>query len=376
MPAVNVQDSAHTDPRLTACARALRMSRPALLVSCMQLWGRVLSQGRAVMRVELVAGALGKRPAAVGAALGLYELATVDGDLLDLTPMADMFGGPPGAVAERTDAGADTKLQARRDRVAREVLDALGNDTLTRRELAAKVCRRRSLTLDVVRELVAAGSLAAEGQSVRVAVPSSVTESAPVPTEVPVRNSKNGSGSGSVPSPFSPPTPPSYTPTLENPSPPGARDPGQFTRLYAKLNTVVATVAPQGAVRLLGAVNVLHSIRECLNHPAIREQGEADIERALELLGVQAKAKADAGDPDPWWLLENAWSPGVLEKALKCRDEDTARRRAVGRVGSLQARQAVLPVSQPPASLEEFQQAAARKKAEKEARRAATDQAR
>ena len=104
---------------------------------------------------------------------------------------------------------------------------------------------------------------------------------------------------------------------------------GVFTRLYEKHVAVVANVAPKGTVKLLGAVNVLHKIRECLNHPSIREQEPAAIERALELIGVQAKAKADAGESDPWWLLENAWSPGVLEKALACRDEDTARVRAV-----------------------------------------------
>jgi hypothetical protein len=177
-------------------------------------------------------------------------------------------------------------------------------------------------------------------------------------------------------------------PDQKDPPPPvGARDPGGteqryglrhgsgvFSTLYEKHVAVVASVAPRGAVKLLGAVNVLHKIRECLNHPAIREQEPAAIERALELLGVQAKAKADAGEADPWWLLENAWSPGVLEKALACRDEDTARQRAVRRSRHGAAQQHMpLPVSQPPAPHEVFVELARKQKAEKEARDGASN---
>ena len=170
------------------------------------------------------------------------------------------------------------------------------------------------------------------------------------------------------------------------PPPAGARDPGSteqrygvrhgsdvFSQLYERHRAVVASVAPKGAVKLLGAVNVLHKIRECLNHPSVREQDQAAIERALELLGVQAKAKADAGESDPWWLLENAWSPGVLEKALACRDEDTARMRAVKRPrgggGPMPP-----PTSQPPNSHEYFAELARQQQAEKESQNVPPDQ--
>jgi hypothetical protein len=322
MPPVSVQESAYTDPRLTACARALRMSRPALLLACMQIWSRVLAQGHTRLRVELVAGAMGKRPPAVSAAFGLYELAVVDGDVLDLEPLDDLFGPVPGVLVATVEHGSSYRERERQ-----------------------KKRRQRERQRD-------SGELSPgtdEGQTGDN------------------DGDRRGHVPGTTPPPFPPPTPPPNTPSPKIPPPrahlrdPGQTDAGsglgQYTRLYEKHRAVVAAAAPAGAVKLLGAVNVLHSIRECLNHPAIREQGQAEIERALELLGVQAKAKADAGEADPWWLLENAWSPGVLEKALKCRDEETARHRAVRRNQGPRhaghARQTTL-TSLPPRSAEEF----------------------
>jgi hypothetical protein len=334
MAAVLVQDSAYTDPRLTACARALRMSRPALLVAVMQLWSRVQAQGHARLRVELVAGAMGKRPPAVSAAFGLYELAVADGDVIDLSPLEDLFGDVAAVAAAPSEHGTIREREREKKRRQRE---------------RQRDNHELSLGTD-------GGQTGDNGGDSRGHVP------------------------GTTPSPFSPPTTPPNTPSPKIPPPRahlrdlGQTDAGsglgQYTRLYEKHRAVVAAIAPAGAVKLLGAVNVLHASRECLNHPSIREQGQAEIERALELLGVQAKAKADAGETDPWWLLENAWSPGVLEKALKCGDEATARHRAVRRQP---ARQPTLPVSQPPASREDFVREAARKKAEKEAQRASTN---
>jgi hypothetical protein len=325
MPPVSVHESAYTDPRMTACARALRMSRPALLVAVMQIWSRVQAQGHARLRVELVAGAIGKRPPAVSAAFGLYELAVVDGDVLDLEPLGDLFGDVATVAAAPSEN--DGSRERERDKKRRQ-----------------RERQRDSYELSPGTN---------GGQT----------------------GDNDGDRRGHVPNTPSPKIPPPRA-HLRDPGPADAGSGlGQYTQLYEKHRAVVAAAAPAGAVKLLGAVNVLHSIRECLNHPAIREQGQADIERALELLGVQAKAKADAGEADPWWLLENAWSPGVLEKALKCRDEETARHRAVRRQSGPQPRQAVLPVSQPPASHEDFVREAARKKAEKEAQRAATNPA-
>jgi hypothetical protein len=321
MPAVNVRESAHTDPRLTACARALRMSRPALLVAVMQLWSRVQAQGHTRLRVELVAGAMGKRPPAVSAAFGLYELAVADGDVLDLDPLGDLFGDVPAVVSSAAENGSSREREREKKRRQRE---------------------RQRDNQDLSPGTDGGQTRDNDGDS-------------------------RGHVPGTSPSPFPPPTTPPNTPSPKIP-PPRAhlRDPGQaeagsglgqYTRLYEKQRAVIEAVAPAGAVKLLGAVNVLHSIRECLHHPAISEQSEAAIERALELLGVQAKAKADAGETDPWWLLENAWSPGVLEKALKCGDEATARHRAVrrnqGPRHASHSRQTTL-TSLPPRSAEEF----------------------
>jgi hypothetical protein len=332
MPAVKVQDGAYTDPRLTACARALRMSRPALLVAVMQLWSRVQAQGHTRLRVELVAGAMGKRPPAVSAAFGLYELAVADGDVLDLDPLGDLFGDVPFAVSDPSEN--DSSREREREKKRRQRERRRGNQDLSPGTDGGQT-----------------GDNDGDGR---------------------------GHVPGTTPSPFPPPTTPPNTPSPKIPPPrahlrdPGQADAGsglgQYTQLYEKHRAVVAAVAPAGAVKLLGAVNVLHSIRECLNHPAIREQGQAEIERALELLGVQAKAKANAGETDPWWLLENAWSPGVLEKALKCRDEETARQRAVRSSRGGPGRQVPLPTSQPPASHEEFIREADRLEREREAR--------
>lgn len=334
MPAVNVQDSAHTDPRLTACAKALRMSRPTLLVACMQLWSRVLAQGHARMRAELVAGALGRKVPQVTAVLGLYEIGDVSDGVVDLAPLGDLFGARHEAPA----AGKPGKEQARRERHEREVLDAIGAKTLERQEIASMVKRRKSVTLDLIRSMLETGVIEEVGSGIRV----------PVPVPVPVGNQDSGSGSGSAPSPFSPPTPPSYTPTPENnthragaceagsgqqpvTSSPGS---GVYGRLYERWSAVVARRAPPGAVRDLGSIAVLHTIRETVQHPLLRDQPPEELERALDLLGVQCQAKADAGEDDPWWLLRSAWQPRVLADALAMPDEKTARTRATrGRSG-------------------------------------------
>lgn len=180
-------------------------------------------------------------------------------------------------------------------------------------------------------------------------------------------------------------TPPDQT-RPENTHPAGARDPGTpepvaehqvsttdvYTRLYEYHRSVVARYAPAGAVRDLGAVGVRHEIRECLHHESLLVQGPGgekrprppeEIERALDVLGIQAKAKADAGEPDPWWPLRKAWKPGTLVEALAMPDAEVAKGRAVRR-SRASPRGGLMPppTSQPPNSHEYFAELARRQK--------------
>lgn len=148
----------------------------------------------------------------------------------------------------------------------------------------------------------------------------------------------------------------------------GSTGTGLYTRLYEYHRSVVSRYAPAGALRDLGPVAVLHTIRETLLHPLLRERTPEDLERGLETLGVQAKAKADAGEDDPWWPLRSAWSPRVLADALAMPDEQTAKMRAVKRPRGDTRGGGAPPTSQPPNSHEYFAELARQQQAEKEAR--------
>lgn len=151
----------------------------------------------------------------------------------------------------------------------------------------------------------------------------------------------------------------------------GSTGTGLYTRLYEYHRSVVSRYAPVGALRDLGPVAVLHTIRETLLSPLLRERTPEELERGLEMLGVQAKAKADAGEDDPWWPLRSAWSPRVLADALAMPDEQTAKTRAVKRLrGGPRGGGGPMPppTSQPPNSHEYFAELARQQQAEKEAK--------
>jgi hypothetical protein len=164
-----------------------------------------------------------------------------------------------------------------------------------------------------------------------------------------------------------------------------ARSVDVYTSLYEYRRSVVARYEEAGKyVRDLGAMGERHIIERAVWHPQLVVAGadgkrgirpEAELRHALDMIGAQADEKARAGEDTSWSLLANAWSPEVLVRGLACPDEKTARQRAVKRSRGGQSRQAVMPASQPPASHEDFVREAARKKAEKEAQRAATNPA-
>jgi hypothetical protein len=126
-----------------------------------------------------------------------------------------------------------------------------------------------------------------------------------------------------------------------------------FIGLYVHWQIVVDRHAPAGAVKDPGSMAVLHVIREALHHPLLRQCSPEELERALDLLGIQCQAKADAGEDDPWSLLRNAWHPRVLADALAMPDEETARVRATKRSRAA-ARPQNLPTSVEPRSAEDF----------------------
>lgn len=151
-------------------------------------------------------------------------------------------------------------------------------------------------------------------------VPAQFAPPVPVPVPVPPNTTTPPAGMGAH----------AYGPE----QPQASAGTGLFSRLYERHRAVVARHAPARAVRDLGSMAVLHTIREAVQHPLLRDQPPEELERALDLLGVQCQAKADAGEDDPWWLLRNAWSPRVLVDALAMPDERTARTRATrGRSG-------------------------------------------
>lgn len=109
---------------------------------------------------------------------------------------------------------------------------------------------------------------------------------------------------------------------------------GLYGRVYEHWAATIARVVPPGQVRVLGPQNVLHEIRECLNHKRVHGAPEADVLRAIDILAVESQARAEAGEAKPWWALEKAWSPGVLREALTTVDAVEARTRATrGRSG-------------------------------------------
>jgi hypothetical protein len=165
----------------------------------------------------------------------------------------------------------------------------------------------------------------------------------PVPVPVP------------VPPNLSPPAPAGAHAYGPEPKPDAATGTGLYTRLYEQHRAVVDRHAPAGAVRDLGPIAVLHTIREAVQHPLLRDQSPEELERALDLLGVQCQAKADAGEDDPWWLLRSAWQPRVLADAIAMPDVATAKTRATrGRSGPRGRDRQTALESMPPRRAEEF----------------------
>ena len=113
MPPVNVQDSALTDPRLTAAARALKISRWALFGQLICVWSRVTQRGSAVMPVAQVAAAIGRSAEKTVDALVDAELAelTMLGNL-DLELMRSLYGDFEWYSEERGRASAGGKKRA------------------------------------------------------------------------------------------------------------------------------------------------------------------------------------------------------------------------------------------------------------------------
>jgi hypothetical protein len=109
-------------------------------------------------------------------------------------------------------------------------------------------------------------------------------------------------------------------------------NPGQLVdELFAHHLAVCESSAPAAQLKRPTLLATRHVILEAINHPRIREASPEELKRAIDTLAIQGKAKADAGDDDPWWPLRSAWSPGVLADALAMPDEQTARTRAVKR---------------------------------------------
>lgn len=120
--------------------------------------------------------------------------------------------------------------------------------------------------------------------------------------------------------------------STEHPAP--STDSDVYTRLYEYSRGVVRRHGADKLVKDPGPLAGRHRVREALQHPELREATPEQVEQALTVLGVQAQAKAEAGEDDPWWPLRSAWSPRVLAEALAMPDEKTARQRALRKSGS------------------------------------------
>lgn len=126
-----------------------------------------------------------------------------------------------------------------------------------------------------------------------------------------------------------------------------AGEPDVYVELHAYHIAICNRVAP-GKVRDLGPHATRHKISETLHHELIREASIPEIKAALDVLGVEAQAKHDAGDQNPWWLLRDAWSPRVLSRALSMPDAETARMEATTRAQASSKRTGPIARSVPP----------------------------
>jgi hypothetical protein len=368
MPPVNVQDSAHSDTRLSACARALRMSRPGLLGNLIGVWSRVTEVGSAVMRANQVAAALHRRVELVVAALVDAELALeLEGGLLDLEPLRSIYGdyewylesqGRPasGGRARATAAQREGGRFVARE-WNRELPDALAGlgGTAHIADLAEAVGSQPKTIRPHLRLLVDGGTLVDLGHGRFTTGAGASADQRPVPEP----------GPAPVPAPTSATSTTAISPAIAHesiaaqaranardqrrpapdtgagtsadqrptpalvPAPPTAAAPAyeRCERLYRFWLAVVAE--SKAKVRDPGPLAGHDQVLRAVNTAMLAGASEEDLRRGLELLGVQCRARLDAGIPDPWWPLQYAWTPEVLKRAMDCQDEATARERAL-----------------------------------------------
>ena len=123
------------------------------------------------MALELVAACLGRKPETVRNALTRFDLAgALDGDMLDLSPMCELFGGYQWLAYLKQTASTGGKVradQAERDEAGRfvardlrqEVLDALAIRYRRRMELVTDLRARKASLYHCVRQLLADGAI-------------------------------------------------------------------------------------------------------------------------------------------------------------------------------------------------------------------------
>ncbi len=127
--------------------------------------------------------------------------------------------------------------------------------------------------------------------------------------------------------------------------------------LYQAWRQIIADIeAERGTIHVRdpGPMAGPYRANEALSHPELAALSDRQVKHGLALLAEECKAKADAGEEDPWRLLESAWSPRVLRRALDAGTPERARKRAVKHPRANGNTCRGYPTSMPPRQPEDF----------------------